>query len=178
MSKIYTKFGDKGQTQMLSGRVLPKSECEAVGEIDALIVSINKIIATNTLDDQKEVLLDIIQSLFNINAYISSDLTELKYIEHLDVKLVEDLIDILMNHCPKLKQFIKYSNCPLYVLFSECRVITRKVERILTQKEENQLLFPWINRLSDLFFAYSYYMAFNRLDENGKNYEIEYYKFQ
>lgn len=177
MSKIYTKFGDKGQTQMLSGRVLPKHECEAVGEIDALIVSINKVIATNTVDGEKEVLLDIIQNLFNINAYLSSDLTEEKYIEKLDVPHLEECIDILMGNCPKLKKFIKYSNCPQYVFFSECRVITRKVERILTQKEENQLLFPWINRLSDLFFAYSYYMAFNRLDDDGKNYKILYYTF-
>ena len=56
ISKVYTKFGDKGNTMLVSGEVISKSSdrVESYGEVDELNSALGVACSGNMLEEIKE----------------------------------------------------------------------------------------------------------------------------
>jgi len=160
--KLYTKFGDKGNTQLYDGTTVSKTSqiCDVIGEIDELNVRIGDL-AINT----NEIFLREIQyMLMNISSLIATPNKNkqsfLPQVTSEDITLIERQIDFYHKKVPPLKEFVipcyNQANTKAHL----CRTHTRTVERkYLELQDRNDNIAIYINRLSDFFFAYSRYLC-------------------
>lgn len=160
--KIYTKFGDDGMTNTLSGKTVPKNAylIKVNGDIDSLQSNVDKMIMfIGELPEGKH-LQHIQKKLWQLGGEISGEKVK-DYIKDpitsQDVNLLERWIDDLMRNT-NINAFVRFSK-PITVEANECRVRTRRLERTLTDYLEQQkiraIAYTFINRLSDYFFALS-----------------------
>ena len=72
--KTFNKRGDKGETSLLFGKRVSKSDlrCEAYGAIDEAVSSLGVTCNLVTKDKTKEVILRVQKELFNINAELAA----------------------------------------------------------------------------------------------------------
>ncbi|MFC2136149.1 ATP:cob(I)alamin adenosyltransferase [Bacteroidota bacterium] len=161
-SKLYTYMGDEGFTKTLHGDNLPKDNCiiEANGDIDSLQAMLDKLIAYSKYSDyvaqQKHLLCRIQTLLWQLGGEVSQQDVGGKVnqpIEQVDVEDLEKAIDLFKLN---LKSFQRFSHL-IAIDVNETRVRTRKLERTLTiyLREFNlrPVVYKYINRLSDYFFA-------------------------
>ena len=105
--KIYTKNGDKGNTQLLGGKVVRKNhiKLECYGTIDELNAFIGNIYDQEISPLQKENLLKIQNQLFNLGSCIAFDGQKEK------IKLpsiTEDTIEFLEKQIDKIEVSLKF----------------------------------------------------------------------
>lgn len=160
--KIYTKQGDKGETQLIGKRV-PKtnSRVEAYGTIDELNSCIGVAILHLTdekLRDMREELLAIQQELFDTGGDLANVTSKKEW--SLSVKAVERLetrIDEYWAEAPELRKFILPGGEPAAAHLHMCRTVARRAERLTSAIADEYALpetaLPYLNRLSDFFFA-------------------------
>jgi cob(I)alamin adenosyltransferase len=175
MSKIYTKRGDKGTTQLLSGDKVPKYHyrVEAYGSIDELTSYIGLLRSSDLKAEIKSELLEIQQILFDISGLLACNkgkhLKLLRSIKNEQIEFLEKSIDKMTNEIGELKHFIIPGGQKEVAYAHICRVTARNAERkivYLADKENiEQNIIIYINRLSDYFFTLSRYIA------KLKNYE-------
>ncbi|MCF6807386.1 cob(I)yrinic acid a,c-diamide adenosyltransferase [Thiotrichales bacterium 19S9-12] len=159
LSKIYTKTGDKKYTSTATNQRLLKDHPKIIlsGQLDELNCTVGLIVSflTNEQVDEKELLLDIQHQLFDFGAQIT--LPEYEKISEASVSFLEAHIDKINASLPNLKEFIlpggnqAASFCHLArskARSCECSVITLSRYEVL-----NEVLFSYINRLSDLLFV-------------------------
>tara|TARA_B100000902_G_C26836750_1_gene681397 strand:- start:44 stop:604 length:561 start_codon:yes stop_codon:yes gene_type:complete len=161
--KVYTKKGDKGDTQLLGGSLVKKNhiKLECYGTIDELNAFISNIYDQKISKMHKDNLLKIQNQLFNLGSCISFDGRKqeiiLPNLTEEDVELLEKEIDKMDLLLPKLKNFILPSGLPTVSKCHIARTICRRAERnlvSLSQKEHiNQLHLKYLNRLSDYLFV-------------------------
>lgn len=157
-TKIYTRGGDAGETAMLSGERVKKSDphIAAVGELDELSVSIG---FSRLAHPKRNDLLKAIQkNLYQLSALVSyngdKEIEQFK-LEDGAIETLETVIDDIQQTLPPLKDFIypgqSHASCWLH----HARVVARRAERVLTMLpiEKGNAAIPYINRLSDLFFV-------------------------
>lgn len=180
MSKIYTGFGDNGKTRRLDGATVPKND--PIIELNGIIDECNSIIGIvrgynkeNFLD---EILKEIQNKLFIAGTEVSSLNSYSKFkIKNNDINRIERIIDDIESELEPLTNFILPSGSLLSTHLHLARTVCRKIERKLIKANNNQnsknFLFPFFNRLSDLFFVLSRYAnkIDNKKDEiwNNKN---------
>lgn len=160
--KLYTKTGDKGQTSLLGGKKVSKSDLriEAYGNVDEL----NSFIGL--LKDHPEVEARIgnqfywlQENLFSIGSILATapgftgfDLPEISDIE---VKQIEVWIDKYSGELPELKTFILPGGHQVVSLCHVCRTVCRRAERsIIALSKEEEVeghIIQFMNRLSDYF---------------------------
>lgn len=169
--KIYTKKGDTGSTSLSLGLRLRKwdSRLQLLGEIDQLIVNIGQL-RVHLLDSSMSNSLKLIQeTLMGFNALVAG---YNKSTVSFDVKILEDEMDNRSSHLPCLKNFIIPGHNVTEIAAHQCRVQTRKVERIFVKLLDKSLYsltgseLIWINRLSDYFFMLARWIVYN---EKGKD---------
>ena len=157
--KLYTRKGDDGKTNIIGSSRLTKdhkriSSYGVVDELNAILGITRGLVDSNI---QREIL-HIQNLLFEIGAELASEVPRNKLLIS-DVKYLEDLIDSATKNTPELKSFILPGGTNSASWLHFARTVTRRAEReivALDQDEElNQFIIPWINRLSDLFFAWS-----------------------
>jgi cob(I)alamin adenosyltransferase len=174
MSKLYTKTGDCGFTNLYDMRRLYKDDLhfEVLGDLDELSANVGLVCVYLDNHPNGIVILRKIQSqLLDIGSDIATTKNRDKIVKitEADVKKIEIYIDEFSEKTPKLTEFIlpgyKHLDAHLHI----CRTICRRAERhmwALFKKEPDiatdKNTFIYINRLSDFFFA----MA--RLFTNGK----------
>ena len=179
--KIYTKKGDKGNTQLLGGSMVKKNhiKLECYGSIDELNAFIGNIYDQEISISHKKTLLKIQNQLFNLGSCIAFDgkkikLTLPKIIEK-DIKILEKEIDKMDLSLPKLKNFILPSGLPTVSKCHIARTICRRAERKLVALEKEEKIDPlhlkYLNRLSDYLFVLARFI----LMENGAS-DIEWQK--
>jgi len=169
-TKLYTKTGDKGQTSLLGGQKVSKSDLriDAYGNVDEL----NSFIGL--LKDHPEVearignqFYWIQENLFTIGSILATapGFTgfELPKVTEVEIKQLEVWIDKASGELPELKNFILPGGHQVVSLCHVCRTVCRRAERsiiALSQEEpvESELI-KFINRLSDYFFVMSRKMA-------------------
>ena len=164
--KIYTKKGDQGDTQLFGGSVVRKYNVrvEAYGTCDELNCFIARTLEFT--DDQDQVVLERTQSLlFEIGSQLAGD-TKIDGFGPFDddVRNLENRIDELNANLPELKHFIipggHQSNIYCHQARAICRRTERRVVELSDQKElPNDLIIPYLNRLSDYLFVLSRYMS-------------------
>ncbi len=165
-TKLYTKTGDKGQTSLLGGRKVSKSNIriEAYGNVDELNSFIGHLKDHEAVENRlKQELYWIQEHLFTIGSNLASDPDfsgfELPSISETEVAQLEVWIDEFDAEVPPLKNFILPGGHPAVSLSHVCRTVCRRTERsviLLADSEKiDEVIIKFMNRLSDYFFIFA-----------------------
>lgn len=163
--KIYTKFGDKGNTSLLGGKIVRKDSprLQAYGSIDELNSFVG-MIPNFSIDDFDKNIINFIQNrLFDIGSILAAkeenaeyNLPKLRQITNDDIIVLEQAIDRNNEDLPELTNFILPTGSPIISWCNISRTVCRRAERnIVSAKDELIIpdeIFIFINRLSDYFF--------------------------
>lgn len=163
--KIYTKTGDKGQTSLIGGTRVPKFNIriEAYGTVDELNSNIG-LIRDQAIDNHsKEILIEIQDRLFTIGSLLAEDTKKnkmtLPQISETDIQLLEKEIDKMNETLPEMKSFVLPGGHTTISFCHVARCVCRRAERcVLRLNEEqpvNELVYKYLNRLSDYLFVLS-----------------------
>jgi len=161
--KIYTKGGDKGQTSLLGGKRVLKSNprIEAYGTIDELNANIGLLRDLEISEDIKQDLLKIQNILFVIGSILACEVDpkqfSLSNVDDSDIVDLEKGIDTMEKELPTLKSFILPGGHVAVSQCHICRCICRRAERhiVLLSEEEivEEVIIQYLNRLSDYLFV-------------------------
>lgn len=169
MAKIYTKTGDKGETSLVGGQRVSKSDVriEVYGTIDELNshlglarAALSKVVV---LDNQ----LERIQNwLFNLGSLLAAEPTDraqyqLPAIQQFHIQFLESSIDEMSSKLAPLKQFVLPAGTDASARIHCARTVARRAERLLLSKELAEhrpaLAVEFLNRLSDYLFVAARY---------------------
>ena len=158
ITKVTTKVGDNGKTNLGDGSFVSKSSYRvcAFGSIDNLNSFIGwvSVISSSTLQNK---LKNIQQDLFNIGGELSIPNENLNLIKINRLAWLESEINVINKKLPPLKEFILPNGSELctriHIARTECRNAERDLVK-LSEREEVPLLHnKYLNRLSDYFFV-------------------------
>ena len=163
--KIYTKTGDKGQTSLIGGTRIPKFDIriEAYGTVDELNSNIG-LVRDQEIDEHfKTILIEIQDRLFTIGSLLAADPVKSKMvlpqISETDIVLLEKEIDAMNEHLPEMKSFVLPGGHSTISFCHLARCVCRRAERCVLRLNEEQpvdeLIYKYLNRLSDYLFVLS-----------------------
>ncbi|VVB81348.1 Cobalamin adenosyltransferase [uncultured archaeon] len=159
---IVTKGGDKGETSLLGGQRVPKTDCriEAYGTVDELNASIG--VARSYVKDSsaKKTLHQVQNDLFKIGAELAG---AKKKITAKDTKKIENEVYKIEKKLPLQKSFILPAGNQSSTHLHLARTICRRAERRVLPCKPNPEIIRYLNRLGDLLFIYA--RLENRKDE-------------
>jgi cob(I)alamin adenosyltransferase len=170
MNKIYTKTGDTGDTSLVGGSRVHKSDAilDVYGTCDELNAHIGVLIA----DEHSLFLTEIQEKLFIIGGILATPTDQYEnYWKEVswDVFLakIENEIDTMSNILPPLNSFLLPQGSRMIAHAHLCRTICRKLERKIAHYciDSNSFLelLQIVNRLSDYFYllARVFHLKFN-----------------
>ena len=167
--RIYTKTGDKGQTSLIGGTRLPKHHIriEAYGNVDELNSWIGLVRDQKIEAHYIKILLGIQDRLFTIGSLLAADpeknKMKLPEIKEEDIVLLEKEIDAMETALPPMKSFVLpggntiVSYC--HISRCVCRRAERSVLRLAEDEKVDELIYKYLNRLSDYIFVLSRKLA-------------------
>jgi cob(I)alamin adenosyltransferase len=164
LTRIYTRAGDRGGTQLASGREVSKDapRVEAYGAVDELNAQIGAALATGLDERLTEALHRIQNELFHLGADLATPATgereiEVPRIEARHVVALESLIDELNEVVGPLENFILPGGSPGAAALQVARAVCRRAERRVVTLSRDELIgdqvVPYLNRLSDALFV-------------------------
>ncbi len=164
--KIYTKTGDKGQTSLIGGTRLPKQHIriEAYGTVDELNSFLGLIRDAKELNrEYYPIIIEIQDRLFTIGSLLAADPVKnkmtLPQVNEADIQLLEKEIDQMDAQLPEMKHFVLPGGHPLvshcHVARCVCRRAERAVLRLAENEAVNEIIYKYLNRLSDYLFVLS-----------------------
>jgi len=173
--KISTKTGDKGESQLYSGRHLKKSSLvfEVMGsfdELNAVLGLCKSSCAGAGVAEEKEIfkVLEIMQiDIYRIMAIIGNDMVvpkEIREIDRKDVLLLEQFIEKYEEKGGDAGKFVMPGENDLSAKLHFARTICRRAERNLVEYHNDilvifggvpEFILQYVNRLSDLLFLLS-----------------------
>ena len=169
--KAFNKKGDKGETSLLFGRRITKSDlhCEAYGTIDEMVSFLG--IARNfaTKNRVREIILRVQKELFTISTEIATKpedyarlIHNFKPVTDKMASELEEIIDEIETEIEMPKSFIIPGANLGSASLDVSRAIVRRAERkvvMLKEKGEikNEANLQYLNRLADLLFALARY---------------------
>ena len=169
--KIYTKSGDKGQTSLIGGTRIPKFDVriEAYGTVDELNSNIGLVRDQEIDEHSKIILIEIQDRLFTIGSLLAADPEKnkmvLPQISETDIVLLEKEIDAMNEYLPEMKHFILPGGHTTISFCHVARCVCRRAERcVLALNEVNpvdELIYKYLNRLSDYLFVLSRKITFD-----------------
>lgn len=171
--KIYTRRGDKGETDLFGGERVTKTHIKvrAYGDIDAANSAIGFAAACSQIPGHlKEPLAAIMSDLFDLGAELAtSERNESK--EKLKTRLetmvslarvteLERWIDAAEERLPELKTFVLPTGSEPAARFHLARTQTRRAEQSVIALQESghavrEEALSYLNRLSDLMFVWA-----------------------
>ncbi len=169
INKVYTKTGDKGMTQIVSGEKRSKSDrrIEAYGCIDELNAHIGYCRDLIIKTENKELIIladyfSIIQNeLFNLGTQLATNKKENNYprISNESIKKIEVEIDKVNVNLTELDSFIlpggNLLNSQLHIARTVCRRAERRAVALAEVEEVEPVNITYLNRLSDALFVWS-----------------------
>ncbi|HEV8724536.1 MAG TPA: cob(I)yrinic acid a,c-diamide adenosyltransferase [Candidatus Binatia bacterium] len=177
ITKVYTRTGDKGETALVGGKRVPKDSprIDAYGTIDELnsIVGLARVFNEESLDAGEAhqfldgVLCQIQDELFDLGSELATPPEFFKEgmyrVSESEIDRIENLIDRCQKNLEPLKSFILPGGGRIGAYLHQCRTVCRRAEREilrLSRSEEiNRNALKYVNRLSDLFFVLSRWIA-------------------
>jgi cob(I)alamin adenosyltransferase len=167
MVKIYTRTGDNGETSLLAGRRVRKSDLriEAIGSIDECNATLGVVrmeltrsgVAPEALD---ELLAQVQHRLFDIGAELAmppSALPSTGTLSAADVAALERAIDGHEATLAPLRSFIlpggSASAAQLHLARCVCRRAERRLVELADSEPVREELLGYLNRLGDLLFV-------------------------
>jgi cob(I)alamin adenosyltransferase len=176
-TRVVTKTGDSGETQVGKGRVLKSStRVEAYGTVDEANSMIGVLRAAVQSDERlNSWLRDIQIDLFDIGADLSmpGEIGELLRFKPEPALRIEEQLEELNATQPRLKNFILPTGVGMPGAYAHlCRTIIRRAERrVVALAQEDAELNPevqrYLNRLADFMFILA-----RHLNEDGTKDDI------
>jgi cob(I)alamin adenosyltransferase len=177
ITKVYTRAGDKGETRLVGGKRVPKDSprVEAYGVIDELnsIVGLARVFNEESLDAGDghqfldQVLCQLQDELFDLGSELATPpeffQAGMYEVGDHEIKRLETLIDQCQDDLEPLKSFILPGGGRVGAYLHQCRTVCRRAEREILRLSRTEEISPrvikYINRLSDLFFVLSRWIA-------------------
>lgn len=169
--KIYTKGGDKGQTSLIGGNRVNKSDSqvEAYGSVDEAKSLIAMVYDMVSDAEVKDTLAIIIERLFVVESSLASATLEsrqkMPQITEQDVALLELEIDRMDNSLEQLTSFVlpggNLNASTIHFARAVCRRAERAIIRFMEEKPQLYCDQPikYVNRLSDYLFTLARYIT-------------------
>lgn len=178
MTKVYTRRGDKGQTDLIGGVRISKADkrLEAYGTIDELSSHLG-LLAAMLPDDEttRQYIFRIQNTLFNVGCHLATDqsqtpLNPAARLPEGEVQHLEQCIDAMTAELPVARGFVLPSGCQAAAQAHVCRTVCRRAERRITALSAEVAVDPeveqYVNRLSDYLFILAKKINFNKgIDE-------------
>jgi cob(I)alamin adenosyltransferase len=177
ITKVYTRTGDRGETALVGGKRVPKDSprINAYGTVDELnsIVGLARVFNEESLDAGEahqfldEVLCRIQDELFDLGSELATPpeffQTGMYRVGSEEITRLEKLIDRCQKDLEPLKSFILPGGGRIGAYLHQCRTVCRRAEReilrLSREEEINGDALKYFNRLSDLFFVLSRWIA-------------------
>lgn len=175
--KIYTKRGDKGDTDLFGGLRVEKNSLriEAIGSVDELNSWMGMILASDELSLLLRVdIVEIQKDLFVLGADLATPgvvaargSSDVPRICEESVVRLEGIIDRLEMNLEPMTAFILPGGCEVAGMMHVARSVCRRAERACVAlvkhesssdriiESENDFALKYLNRLSDLLFVMS-----------------------
>ena len=171
MPKIYTRYGDQGETGLLYGGRVSKASplCEAYGTTDEAISALGLARTFSSDPKVKEIIFLVQRELFTVGAELATDHTHYQtFLNHFHpttakmVTYLEQLIEQLNGEMELPNSFIIPGASPASAALDMARSILRRAERRVVELKEKSLLINdevlrYLNRLADLIFVLARY---------------------
>ena len=157
LSKIYTRTGDDGTTDLGNGERIDKTNIriDVMGDLDELNSLIGVLGSSGVINNVSSHLLDIQHRLFDIGGELAVPGSAV--INSIHVDSLEKNIDTYNEDLPALKEFILPGGSLSASICHLARSVCRRAERNLVAMSRNEYINPeslrYINRLSDLLFV-------------------------
>ena len=161
--KIYTKKGDKGETSLIGGSRVPKSDLriEAYGTLDELNSFVGLIRDFSVDAEEKETMGAIQSHIFIAESIYAADsedsLQGLPKLTEDNIVMLEREIDRMNEHLPELKNFNIPGGHPVVSYCLIARTVCRRAERLLVRLDmkdaDHERVVKYVNRLSDYLFV-------------------------
>jgi cob(I)alamin adenosyltransferase len=169
--RVYTKFGDKGETSLLYGGRVSKNNphTEAYGITDEAVSAMGLARAMSQDQRVKDTLRELQRELFTIAAELATEPSKYElFQQHFKpvtpemVTNLENTIDSLEEDVEMPKVFILPGGSPASAAIDLARCIIRTAERRVVALKEagmltNDLIIQYLNRLGDLLFVLARY---------------------
>ncbi|MEJ2055872.1 MAG: cob(I)yrinic acid a,c-diamide adenosyltransferase [Calditrichaceae bacterium] len=177
--KIYTGFGDEGDTALFGGQTVKKNNIrvevygalnirvEVYGALDELNSYIGMLRIKNTDPGVDNILAEIQDELFVVSSEIATpdekNRKKLKNIIDFEVvRKKEKHIDKLSEQLDPLKNFILPGGCEAAAFAHIARTVCRRAERnlvpLILENGVRKEIIVYLNRLSDLLFVLARYL--------------------
>ena len=161
--KIYTKTGDNGQTGLIGGKRVKKHHARvtAYGCVDELNAALGWTMVPRGDPEMIGELRRIQEDLFEIGAELATDdsATSPARIGAVAVQRLESALDRAWEQVPELRNFVLPGGGESAARLHLARAVCRRVERAVVELSEGHrvgdFVIPYLNRLSDLLFAYA-----------------------
>ena len=180
ITKVYTRRGDKGMTDLVGGVRISKTDIrlEAYGTVDELNSHLGLLAAMmaesaddgNTMAAMRDEIIHIQNNLFNVCSHLATDQSQTPLYPSANVpageiELLEKAIDSMNAQLPGPQGFILPGGTVLASQTHVCRTVCRRAERHIIALSENATIGPeilqYINRLSDYLFILAKIINFN-----------------
>lgn len=176
IDRVYTKGGDTGQTSLIGGDRVSKSDprLECYGTVDEVNATLGLVRVALASSAAGEHLLPIIarvqNELFNLGAALAAPdparRAKLPGIEQRHVDGIERDIDAVNDDLPALTSFVLPGGGAASASFHLARTVCRRAERLVVGLAASgadiggELPIQYLNRLSDALFVWGRWCAF------------------
>ena len=163
--KIYTRTGDDGNTSLAGGQRVPKfhPRIEAYGSVDELTSWIGLLRDFRENDSHREILIYIQEQLMRCAVTLADEKDNQSVREFFPdkdcISVIENEIDKVESNLPSIKNFILPGGHVLvsycHIARCVCRRAERSVLRLNNAEEVPDIIYKFLNRLSDYLFVLS-----------------------
>lgn len=176
ITRVYTRTGDKGDTALVGGKRVPKDSgrIEAYGTLDELNASVGLARVFNgqspagAVRDRMEAILKQLQNeLFDLGSELATPpdavYAGMFRVGSDQVTALEKLMDECQKDLEPLNSFILPGGGAVSAFLHQCRTVCRRAERVVVRLGREEEIGEWalryLNRLGDLFFVLSRWIA-------------------
>lgn len=176
ITRVYTRKGDKGDTALVGGRRVPKDSPRIVAygtidELNSLLGIVRAFASERPQHPAAEQLVAILRRLQNELFDLGSELatpSDAEYqgmwrVSEAEVKEIERTIDECQKTLEPLDSFVLPGGGVLGAFLHQARTVCRRAEieilRLTRAEDVNPLVLRYVNRLSDLLFVLSRWIA-------------------
>lgn len=161
LSKLYTRGGDDGSTGLVGGQRCPKDDLRVIGygEVDELNATLG--LAAQVAQPSLRSLIETVQQrLFDLGAHLADGRDQPQIaLDASDIKTLEAWVDQALEGLEPLTSFVLPGGGELAARLHLARTVCRRAERALVcsnrQSPRSPFALQYLNRLSDLLFAWS-----------------------
>lgn len=173
MTRIYTRRGDDGMTDLVGGVRISKADkrIEAYGTIDELSSHLGLLAAMLTdAPADRENIIHVQDNLFRVGTHLATDQSQTPlYASALlpegATQQLEQLIDQAKDALPQAQGFVLPGGCMAAAQCHVCRTVCRRAERRIADLATTATVGPdivkYVNRLSDYLFILAKKINFN-----------------